>query len=135
MEKEKKPDYVVYNYETESYDAALKPYSTSVGAPKITIDDNTDWKNRVSTKVNHKIKTKYEELKAAYAEMMEEFEYNNLILNADFSFEPIIGQTYHLYINKKGNHFLSLIAPDQCNFNFVGSFLLNADQTWEKVSE
>ncbi len=134
MNKDKKPDHVVYNYETESYDAALKPYSTSVGAPKITIDDNTAWKNRVTNKVNHKIKTKYDELKEAYAKMIEEFEYNNLILNAEFSFEPIIGQTYHLYINKKGIHFLSLIAPEQCNFNFVGSFFLNADQTWEKTT-
>lgn len=134
MKKGKKPDHIVYNYETETYDAALKPYSTSVGAPKITVDDNTAWKNRVTNKVNHKIKTKYEELKEAYAKMMEEFEYNNLILNAEFSFEPIIGQTYHLYINTKGIHFLSLIAPEQCNFNFVGSFVLNADQTWEKIN-
>jgi len=133
MSKEKKPDAVVYNTKTETYDAALKPYATSVGAPIITPTDTTAWKNRSINKVNHKIKTKYLELKAAYEAMMDEFEYNNLILNADFSFEPIIGETYHLYLHKKGNHFLSLIAPEQCNFNFIGSYMLNADQIWEKV--
>ncbi|CAL2060031.1 DUF2452 domain-containing protein [Tenacibaculum sp. 190524A05c] len=133
MTKKKKPDAVVYNTETDRYDAALKPYATSVGAPVITPTDTTAWKNRSINKVNHKIKTKYLELKAEYERMMQEFEYNNLILNANFSFEPIIGETYHLYLNKKEEHFLSLIAPEHCNFNYVGSFLLNADQIWEKV--
>ncbi|CAL2088474.1 DUF2452 domain-containing protein [Tenacibaculum sp. 190524A05c] len=133
MTKKKKPDAVVYNTETDRYDAALKPYATSVGAPVITPTDTTAWKNRSINKVNHKIKTKYLELKAEYERMMQEFEYNNLILNANFSFEPIIGETYHLYLNKKEEHFLSLIAPEHCNFNYVGSFILNADQIWEKV--
>lgn len=133
MTEKKKPDSVVYNTETEKYDAALKPYATSVGAPVITPIDTTAWKNRSINKVNHKIKTKYLELKAEYERMMQEFEYNNLILNANFSFEPIIGETYHLYLNKKDEHFLSLIAPEHCNFNYVGSFILNADQIWEKV--
>ncbi len=133
MTEKKKPDSVVYNTETEKYDAALKPYATSVGAPAITPTDTTAWKNRSINKVNHKIKTKYLELKAEYERMMQEFEYNNLILNANFSFEPIIGETYHLYLNKKDEHFLSLIAPEHCNFNYVGSFILNADQIWEKV--
>ncbi|AUC13780.1 GTP-binding protein [Tenacibaculum sp. SZ-18] len=133
MTKKKKPDSVVYNTESDKYDAALKPYATSVGAPVITPTDTTAWKNRSVNKVNHKIKTKYLELKAEYERMMQEFEYNNLILNANFSFEPIIGETYHLYLNKKEEHFLSLIAPEHCNFNYVGSFILNADQIWEKV--
>jgi hypothetical protein len=133
MTEKKKPDSVVYNTETEKYDAALKPYATSVGAPVITPTDTTAWKNRSINKVNHKIKTKYLELKAEYERMMQEFEYNNLILNANFSFEPIIGETYHLYLNRKEEHFLSLIAPEHCNFNYVGSFILNADQIWEKV--
>ncbi|CAM1344591.1 DUF2452 domain-containing protein [Tenacibaculum amylolyticum] len=131
--KDKKPDTVVFNTETGKYDAALKPYATSVGAPVITVTDTTAWKNRSTNKVNHKIKTKYLELKAAYEQMIEEFEYNNLILNAEFSFEPIIGETYHLYKHKNGKYFLSLIAPEQCNFNFIGSYLLNAEQIWEKA--
>ena len=37
MVKEKKPDNVVFNTETQKYDAYLKPYATSVGAPIILL--------------------------------------------------------------------------------------------------
>jgi hypothetical protein len=83
--------------------------------------------------VNQKVQAKYLELKAEYEKMMEEFEYNNLIFNAKFTFEPIIGDVYHLYKRENGETFLSLIAPNECNFNAMGSFYLNADQIWEKV--
>lgn len=133
IEDKKKPDNVVFNTENDTYDAALKPYATNVSAPVITPTDTIAWKNRSINKVNHKIKTKYLELKAEYEKMIEEFHYNSLIFEANFSFEPIIGEIYHLYERDNGETFLSLIAPEQCNFNFLGSFYLNADQTWEKV--
>ena len=133
MTKDKIPDNVVFNQETQQYDAAIKPYATSVGAPVITTTDTVAWKNRSIHKVNQKVQAKYLELKAEYEKMMEEFEYNNLIFNAKFTFEPIIGDVYHLYKRENGETFLSLIAPDECNFNAMGSFYLNTDQIWEKV--
>lgn len=135
MTDEKKPDNVVFNVATQRYDAALKPYATSVGAPVITTTDTTTWKNRSINKVNHKIKVKYLELKSEYEKMMCEFEHNTLIFNSEFSFEPVIGEVYHLYQREKGNSFLSLVAPRQCNFKHIGSFYLNVDQTWEKINE
>ena len=135
MTEDKKPDNVVFNIENQRYDAALKPYGTSVGAPAITIPDTTTWKMRSINKTNHKIKTKYLELKAEYEKMIIEFNYNNLIFNSDFSFEPVIGEVYHLYKRNEGSNFLSLIAPSQCNFSPIGSFYLNVDQTWEKIYE
>ena len=133
MKKDKKPDNVVYNQETDRYDAAIKPYSTSVGAPVITATDNISWKNRSISKINHKVEAKYLELQAEYQKMMEEFEYNKLIFDAKFTFEPIVGEIYHLYKRDNGESFLSIIAPEQCNFNALGSFYLNVDQTWQKV--
>ena len=133
MLKEKKPDNIVFNPDTQKYDAALKPYATSVGAPVITTNDTNAWKNRSINKVNHKIQAKYIELKAEYEKMMAEFDYNNLIFNSIFSFEPIIGETYHLYKRENGETFLSIIAPDECSFMAVGSFYLNVDQIWEKL--
>ena len=133
MSQDKKPDNVVFNTESQKYDAALKPYSTSVGAPVITIPDTITWKNRSINKINHKVGAKYLELKAEYEKMMREFEDNQLIFDADFTFEPIIGQIYHLYNRKNGKNFLSIIAPEQCNFDCIGSFYLNVDQIWEKV--
>lgn len=135
MTVDKKPDNVVFNTENQRYDAALKPYATSVGAPLITTTDSTAWKNRSINKLNHKINAKYLQLKAEYEKMINEFEDNTLIFNSEFSFEPVIGEVYHLYQRKEGNSFLSLIAPEQCNFNHIDSFFLNLDQTWEKVNE
>ena len=135
MTADKKPDNVVFNTETETYDAALKPYATSVGAPVIVPTDTIAWKNRSITKVNHKVKTKYLELKAEYEKMVAEFEYNKLIFEAKFSFEPIVGQTYHLYKRENGETMLSIIAPEECHFEALGSFYLNADQIWEKIEQ
>jgi len=82
----------------------------------ITTTDSIAWKNRSINKVNHKVKSKYLELKAEYEKMIEEFEYNKLIFEAKFTFEPIIGEVYHLYKRDNGENFLSIIAPDQCKF-------------------
>ena len=133
MTENKKPDNVVFNTETQKYDASLKPYATSVGAPIIIPTDTVAWKNRSINKINHKVSAKYLELKAEYENMMQEFEYNKLIFNAKFSFEPIIGEVYHLYQRENTESFLSLISPEQCNFKSIGSFYLNAGQIWEKI--
>ena len=133
MTEAKKPDNVVFNLETQKYDAALKPYATSVGAPVITTPDTIIWKNRSINKVNHKVATKYLELKGEYDKMMQEFEYNKLIFNSKFTFEPIIGEVYHLYKRENEQSFLSIIAPEQCDFMSLGSFYLNADQVWKKI--
>ena len=63
---------------------------------------------------------------------MEEYEWNQLVYNAKFSFEPIIGEVYHLYRDKTGEDFLSLISPNEWNKEHIGSFRLNSDKKWEK---
>jgi len=133
MQKDKKPDNVVFNEETQKYDAALKPYGTTVGAPVITPTDTVAWKNRCINKVNHKVEAKYLELKAEYEKMIQEFEYNQLIFDSKFNFEPIIGQVYHLYKRENGETFLSIIEPTHFKFDSLGSFYLNVDQIWEKI--
>tara|TARA_B110000902_G_C14184013_1_gene541612 strand:+ start:34 stop:435 length:402 start_codon:yes stop_codon:yes gene_type:complete len=133
MTENKKPDNVVFNTETQKYDASLKPYGTSVGAPIIIPTDTVAWKNRSINKINHKVSAKYLELKSEYENMIQEFEYNKLIFNAKFSFEPIIGEVYHLYQRENNESFLSLISPEQCNFKSIGSFYLNAGQIWKKI--
>jgi len=133
MIEEKKPDNVVFNSVTQKYDAALIPYPTSIGAPVITITDTVTWKNRSINKINHKVEARYLELKNEYKKMMLEFEYNRLIFNSKFNFEPVLGDTYHLYKRDNDETFLSIIAPNECNFYSLGSFRLNSDQIWEKV--
>lgn len=133
--EEKKPDLVVFNEETEKYDAALKPYGTSASSPVIKPLHTAGWKNDGIQRVNKQLKSKFEEVKREYEYLMEKFQYNDLVYNAKFSFEPNIGEIYHLYKNKKEENFLSIIAPDQCSFHYIGSFRLNSDKMWEKVTE
>jgi hypothetical protein len=54
-----------------------------------------------------------------------------LIYNAKYSFEPIVGEIYHLYKESDEQHFLSIISPEQWNKDHIGSFVLNADKVWE----
>ena len=133
MKNEKKPDQVVYNTETNRYDAALKPYATDVSAPVITTTDSLAWKNRNINKVNKHVQAKYNELKAAYDQMMQQYEYNTLVYDAAFSFEPVVGDNYHLYLRENNSTFLSIIAPEECSFNHIGSFYLDADGLWHKI--
>ncbi|KAA1245405.1 DUF2452 domain-containing protein [Aquimarina sp. RZ0] len=130
---DKKPDSIVYNEQEERYDAGLKPYATNVGAPSITTTDTVAWKNNNIYKVNKQVKAKYDELKKQYDALINEFEYNNLVYSSKFSFEPVAGYTYHLYKDKEEQSFLSIIAPEECTFEHLGSFRLNADKMWKKL--
>ena len=130
--KSKKPDNVVFDEESQSYNASLKPYATNVGAPVITTVDTVAWKNRNIHKVNKHISARYKELKAEYDAMMEVYEYNNLIYASKFNFEPLMGETYHLYRKENSATFLSMIAPKECNFHHIGSFYLDAELVWRK---
>ena len=134
MKKEsKKPDLVVFNEETQKYDAALKPYGTSSSSPVIKPLNTASWKNDGIYRVNKQLKSKFDEVKKEYETLMQKFQYNDLIYNAKFSFEPIFGESYHLYNNKNKEAFLSIIAPEQCRFEYLGSFRLNTDKMWEKI--
>ncbi|MGB1169667.1 MAG: DUF2452 domain-containing protein [Flavobacteriaceae bacterium] len=129
----KKPDLVVFDEDTQQYDAAIKPYGTSSSSPVIKPLNTATWRNDGVDRVNKQFKSKFDELKKEYEAMMEQFEYNDLIYNAKFNFEPIIGEVYYLYNDKKEEPFLSIIQPDQCNFNYLGSFRLNSQKMWEKI--
>jgi hypothetical protein len=107
MKKKQKPDNIVFS-EEEGYNAKLLPYSTSVGAPAIKMNDIVSWKSRGITNVNKEFENKFNELKKEYLNLMKEYEWNELICNSKFSFEPIIGEQYHLYktyIRLKMAHF------------------------------
>jgi hypothetical protein len=57
---------------------------------------------------------------------MEEFEWNELVYSAKFSFEPVIGEIYHLYRDAEIN-FLSLIGPNEWNKAYW-TFKLNSEK-------
>ena len=130
---EKKPDLVVFNEETKQYDGALKPYGTSASSPVIKPLNTATWRNDGVQRVNKQFKSKFDEVRKEYEELLQKFEYNDLVYNSKFSFEPNIGEVYHLYNNRKKEPFLSIIFPNQCSFHHLGSFRLNSDKMWEKL--
>lgn len=122
----KKPDNVA---ETPG----LLPYGTNISAPAIKVEDITAWKSINAIKVNHQLQTKFNELKEEYQKLVNEYKWNELVYNAKFSFEPVIGQTYHLYVGRDGNIFLSMVNPTEWNYECVGGFLLDSNNKWDKV--
>lgn len=128
MEK-KRPDNVVYS-EEKGYHASLLKYSTNVGAPAIKVDDVVSWKSRGISNVNKQLESKFNELKMQYENLMREYEWNELVYSSKFSFEPVIGEIYHLYRGDDGINFLSLISPQEWNKEHIGTFQLNSDKKW-----
>jgi len=86
--KSKIPDNVVFS-EEEGFNANILPYATNVGAPAIRMDDVVSWKSRGISNVNKEFENKFNELKAQYQNLMEEYEWNELVYNSKFSFEPV----------------------------------------------
>lgn len=127
--KNKKPDNVVYSVE-KGFNANVLPYATNVGAPVISVGDVVSWKSRGIDNVNKELGNKFNELKIQYQKLMEEYEWNELVYSAKFSFEPVIGETYHLYRDSNGVNFLSLIGPQEWNKEHIGTFKLNSDKKW-----
>ena len=120
-----KPDNVADN-------PGLLPYASNVGAPAIKPDDVDTWKNQKVVKTNHYFETRYNEIKEEYKKLIESYEWNTLVYESTFKFEPIKGETYYLYQRDTGL-FLSLIEPEQWNQIFIGAFKLDSNDKWEKV--
>ena len=127
--KKERPDIVVYS-EEKGYNASKLEYSTSVGAPAIKMDNVVSWKSRGIDNVNKELGNKFNELKLQYEKLMQEYEWNELVYSAKFSFEPVIGEIYHLYRDTEGVNFLSLIGPNEWNKEHIGTFKLNSDKKW-----
>jgi hypothetical protein len=126
------PDNVVYSDE-KGYQASVLSYPTNVGAPVITIDNLVSWKSRGISNVNKQFENKFNELKLKYENLIKEFECNELVYNSNFSFEPVIGEIYHLYLGNDGENFLSLISPSEWNKEHLGTFQLNSDKKWIQI--
>jgi len=129
----KYPDNVAWNEKEQRWVANVLPYASNVGAPVIKPDNIDSWRQRGVNKVNHHLETRFLELKEEYLKLVDEFKWNDLIYNATFNFEPIVGETYYLYIGKNKENFLSLISPNQWNKECLGSFQLTVEQKWIKV--
>jgi hypothetical protein len=132
--KKERPDIIVYS-EEKGYNASKLDYATSVGAPVIKMDQVVSWKSRGIQNVNKEFESKFNELKLEYQKLMEEYKWNDIVYNAKFSFEPVIGEIYHMYLGEDNLHFLSLISPQEWNKKYVATFKLNSDKKWIVIAQ
>jgi hypothetical protein len=130
--KKKYPDNVVWS-EERGYYAHLLPYATNIGAPVISPDNVSTWKNEKILKTNHYFNKKYDEIKKEYEKLVEEYEWNKVVYSSTYSFQPIIGEKYHLYRRNNGEYFLSLIEPQSWKQEHIGTFELDSDNKWKKI--
>lgn len=132
MEPTKKyPDNVVWS-EDKGFYASLLPYATNLGAPVIVPENVSTWKNEKIQKTNHYFQKKYKEIKEQYDELLKEFEWNSIVYGSKYNFQPIIGETYHLYRRQDGELFLSIIKPTEWKQEYVGEFELDSENKWIK---
>ena len=74
----KKPDQVADN-------PNILPYASNVGAPVIKPNDLTSFKQEKLLKTNTYFKSKYEEIKKEYQDLIDSYEWNQLIYNSSLA--------------------------------------------------
>ena len=88
---DKKPDNIAWDDENKQYNPSILPYGSNVGAPSIKPTDISHWKNKNIIEVNHYFKTKYDEIKKQYEELIESDKINEMVYKSDFGFQPVVG--------------------------------------------
>ena len=124
----KLPDNVVFT--DGKFDANTKNYPTTINAPSfapISIDRSD------SIKADKYFSSRLNELKSEYENLVDEYKWSNIIYNALYNFQPILGEPYYLYLNNNNKHFLSIIEPSEWNQTYVGTFKLLNSGKWEKI--
>ena len=111
---------------------AYLPYPASTLSPPIVPTDLSNFKARGISQVERDLQQKLVEIRETYMKAIDHFNWNKLVYEAEINFEPIVGETYHLYSIRNQNH-LSMIGPDQWPQKHLATFRLNLDRQWELV--
>jgi hypothetical protein len=111
---------------------AFLPYPVSTLSPPIIPNDLTSFKSRGISEVERELQQKLQEIREVYLQTIDHFNWNKLVYEADIQFEPIVGQTYHLY-EMRGRRLLSMISPDEWSQKHLATVRLNVDRQWKVV--
>lgn len=133
MNKKEKPMMVVWDKEN-GYDAKLKFYPTNVGSFKFDLPDVPLFRNNQTKKMMDSFEKEKNEIVEKAQKLIESYNESVLVWESSISFEPIVGNTYHLY-DFNGKKTLSLISPNEWNNKdkFIGSYTLESDGKWKKL--
>jgi len=110
---------------------AFLSYPVSTLSPPIIKNDLTSFKSQGISRIERDTQQKLTELKEEYDRIVEEYNWNKLVYEAEINFEPIVGEIYHLY-EIRGKNILSMIKPDEWGYKHIGSFRLDTQNHWSK---
>ncbi|MDP4625750.1 MAG: DUF2452 domain-containing protein [Akkermansiaceae bacterium] len=115
---------------------AFLPYPVSTLSPRIIPTDLSSFKSRGISEVERELQQKLTEIREQYLATIDHFNWNKLVYEADINFEPIVGETYHLY-EVRGRKLLSMIGPAEWNKKHLATVRLNVDRQWklEEISD
>jgi hypothetical protein len=108
---------------------AVMPYAWSSLSPQIVPNDLTSFKTRGISQVERDLRQKLTEIREDYLRAIDHFNWNKLVYEAEIRFEPVIGETYHLY-DMGSRRALSMISPAQWPHRHLASVRLNHDRQW-----
>jgi len=111
---------------------AFLSYPVSTLSPPIIKNDLSSFKSRGISQIERDTQQKLIELKQEYDKLIEEYNWNKIVYEAEINFEPMVGEIYHLY-NIREKNVLSMIKPDEWGYDHIGSFELSYDRKWIKL--
>lgn len=136
----------IEGHEYYTGEASFAPIALHVGSPVIRPIDKGKMKSRSLETAREQAEQqmtllrKQADLLMQQARKIEErLKLAEEVYGSDMGFEPVVGQTYHLYIRKNGQRALSMIGPDEWGERspfeaFAASVRLLGDKTWEAVA-
>lgn len=108
---------------------AFMPYPVSTLSPPIVPNDLTSFKTRGISQVERDLRQKLTEIREDYLRAIDHFNWNKLVYEAEIRFEPVVGETYHLY-DMGERRALSMISPEQWPHRHLATVRLNQDRQW-----
>ena len=133
--KSRYPDNIVWDEENEKFHANILPYASNLSGPKIEVEDIDLFRQKGAHKLQKIFKSEFEQIADKYNKLIEEVNLNNMIYNATYSFEPVVGNIYHLYYGNNEEKFLSLISPNEWDKKHIVSVKLNSELKWVSISD
>jgi len=113
------------------------PYASNLGAPVIKPDHSLGgWKVGAVHRANKHYDERFNKIKNELQKLYNEFQWNEIIFNAEMRFKPVIGKEYYLYKKENGIFYLTLFAPHEKiggHEGYQGKFKLNYDNLWDVV--
>lgn len=117
----------------ESRPGRFLPYPVSTLSASILPSDLSSFRSRGAAGVERHFRRQMAELRNQYVALIDQFNWNKLVYEARFGFEPLIGETYHLYEMSDG-FTLSMIEPARWpGKKWVASLVLASGGHWEPV--